>query len=285
MKQTSFAAVLGAAGLALTLGQQALAQEDALRDLARELAAQDQANRTTADSIEQSLADCLPPQDGTTLLPVTFAIALGPSGAPARPADLVEPPANEAQLGHIQQLLRGEAAVTQCAPITVDGKVARDTVLVIAATDTSLVIEEFMPLDGPVSGAATEADEAELELSRDNRREIQVRLKLAGYDPRGADGIFGARTRDAISGFQASQRWPVTGFLNAVQIETLVTATQVAYVEYLENAAEQEPVRRSTRKRVRVYRGSDGCLRYAANRRIVPNQTLRCDAKRLIRSF
>jgi len=44
-----------------------------------------------------------------------------------------------------------------------------------------------------------------------DRQELQRRLTAAGFDTEGSDGVIGARTRAAISGYQASLGIPVTG--------------------------------------------------------------------------
>jgi hypothetical protein len=65
---------------------------------------------------------------------------------------------------------------------------------------------------GPAEVA--EAAEAALNLTRDARRQIQRDLTLLGHNTRGIDGIFGAGTRGAITGWQqANGIAPATGFL------------------------------------------------------------------------
>ena len=111
-----------------------------------------------------------------------------------------------------------------------------------------------------------------------------TRRTATGFPPGGADGVFGPRTRNAIAGFQTAQKWPVSGYLNAIQVEALVNNTQAAYIEFLEAEAARPAPKRSTRRKTtrrKYYRGSDGCLRYA-NGRIVPKQSFRCDARGLI---
>ena len=57
-------------------------------------------------------------------------------------------------------------------------------------------------------------DAIAVEMSRRERRSAQIRLKLIGFDPRGADGIFGPRTADAIQLFQANAGLPPTGVMD-----------------------------------------------------------------------
>lgn len=55
----------------------------------------------------------------------------------------------------------------------------------------------------PWSDAA--ATEAALDLTRAQRREVQIRLALLGFDPRGIDGLFGPDTRAAIAQWQRAR--------------------------------------------------------------------------------
>ena len=53
------------------------------------------------------------------------------------------------------------------------------------------------------------------------RRQIQQGLVAAGFDPGGADGLFGPRTRAAIRRWQASRGTRSTGYLDGVSAEAL----------------------------------------------------------------
>ena len=57
------------------------------------------------------------------------------------------------------------------------------------------------------------AAEAALGLGRETRRMIQQGLAEEGFDPGGADGVFGPGTRAALRGWQRAQGQPVTGYL------------------------------------------------------------------------
>src|SRR5690606_26407155 len=48
-------------------------------------------------------------------------------------------------------------------------------------------------------------------MSKADRQELQRRLTAAGFDTGGSDGVIGAKTRAAISGWQAQRGLPVTG--------------------------------------------------------------------------
>ena len=51
-------------------------------------------------------------------------------------------------------------------------------------------------------------------LARDMIQQAQLQLKVAGYDPGRADGIFDAQTSTALRKFQASKGLPVSGLLD-----------------------------------------------------------------------
>jgi hypothetical protein len=48
-------------------------------------------------------------------------------------------------------------------------------------------------------------------MTKTDRQELQRRLTAAGFDTEGSDGVIGAKTRAAISAYQASVGLPVTG--------------------------------------------------------------------------
>ena len=63
--------------------------------------------------------------------------------------------------------------------------------------------------------------EAALGLDRTERREIQRRLRGAGYDPGPIDGVFGDRTRSAIRRMQKKSGLQVTGYLDKKTLQYL----------------------------------------------------------------
>ena len=81
-----------------------------------------------------------------------------------------------------------------------------------------------------------------LALGRDERRRIQSCLKAQGHDPGPADGVFGARTRAAIRGWQAAKGGgaPATGRLTRAHADTLLSACQVAEHEDEAQAGAEE---------------------------------------------
>ncbi len=63
--------------------------------------------------------------------------------------------------------------------------------------------------------------EEDLDLNQATRRQIQLGLRSAGFDPGGADGLFGPRTRAAIRNWQSSRGTRSTGYLDGPQVEAL----------------------------------------------------------------
>ena len=64
-----------------------------------------------------------------------------------------------------------------------------------------------------------------LGLDRAGRRRIQQGLEAAGFDPGGADGMFGPRTREAIRSWQSSQGTRSTGYLDGASVAALRSAS------------------------------------------------------------
>ena len=60
-----------------------------------------------------------------------------------------------------------------------------------------------------------------LGLDRAARQQIQRGLEAAGFDPGGADGMFGPRTRAAIRGWQTSRGSRATGYLDGASVSAL----------------------------------------------------------------
>ena len=67
-----------------------------------------------------------------------------------------------------------------------------------------------------------ESIETALSLTRADRRLIQASLAAQGFDPGPADGVFGRRTRAAISQWQAARGEEPTGYLNAEAAKSLL---------------------------------------------------------------
>ena len=78
------------------------------------------------------------------------------------------------------------------------------------------------PAEDPPSGALTSAQtEAALRLTRTQRTIIQRQLTAIGYDAGVADGLWGSRTRAAISAWQRANRGTPTGYVTAAQVKLI----------------------------------------------------------------
>lgn len=75
-------------------------------------------------------------------------------------------------------------------------------------------------------GAGGQAEETRLGLSASERREVQLRLTLLGYDTRGTDGSFGQNTRKALAKWQGDQGERATGYLTSDQLRILQRQTR-----------------------------------------------------------
>ncbi len=79
----------------------------------------------------------------------------------------------------------------------------------------------------PATGTAAQV-EAGLRLTRTQRTEIQRQLSKIGYDAGVADGLWGSRTRTAISAWQRANRKTQTGYVTAAEVRLI--ASQAASV-------------------------------------------------------
>ena len=107
----------------------------------------------------------------------------------------------------------------------------------------------------PSLSAGPETAEAALGMDRQAIREIQARLFLSGYDPRGIDGIIGNGTRDAIRNWQAQKGLVKTGYLSAPLLRMLQSETSSTYPIWLK---EQKAVKAKAKQR--IIRGSGSGL-------------------------
>ena len=73
------------------------------------------------------------------------------------------------------------------------------------------------------------------------RQRIQRGLRAAGFDPGGADGLFGPRTRAAIRGWQSSRGVHATGYLDAASAAALRLPALAAAVAPPPTPAAQQP--------------------------------------------
>jgi len=134
---------------------------------------------------------------------------------------------------------------------------------------------------------ATPGSEAELTLSSAQRIDVQRRLALAGFDPSGFDGVFGARTRGAIADFQSAWGFPASGYLDRSVIAELKDRTEGAYQALRRQAAGQPaaaPAMAPADTQVANADAEGGCAR-RSDGRIVERQSLACDIAGLSEKF
>jgi peptidoglycan hydrolase-like protein with peptidoglycan-binding domain len=127
--------------------------------------------------------------------------------------------------------------------------------------------------------AATEMTEETLALRRAQRIDVQRRLALAGFDPRGFDGVFGPNTRSAIADFQQTWGYPSTGYLEDSVYVELNQRTEDAYLAMRQRAANAPgaaPVLASAEPAARPGRDGGQCAR-RSDGRIIERQSLACD--------
>lgn len=102
-----------------------------------------------------------------------------------------------------------------------------------------------------------EASEAALELSRNDRREIQRALTLLEYDPRGIDGIFGPGSRAALTRFQQANGLADTGFVTRGLMDRLALQAERRNAELEAEAARRKA---ELERQDRAYWRSTGAL-------------------------
>lgn len=89
-----------------------------------------------------------------------------------------------------------------------------------------------------------EATEAALGLTVGDRRRVQVALTSLGFDTRGADGVFGPRSREMILGWQRARGQAATSFLTAAQEQALFKEAASALAKYDQDQKTAEEARR-----------------------------------------
>jgi peptidoglycan hydrolase-like protein with peptidoglycan-binding domain len=85
--------------------------------------------------------------------------------------------------------------------------------LFAALTLSAMLIVPLVAVAANSSGGTLPAAVDQL-LARDMIQQAQVQLKVAGYDPGRADGIFDEKTSAAVRQYQAANGLPVSGQLD-----------------------------------------------------------------------
>ncbi len=120
-----------------------------------------------------------------------------------------------------------------------------------AQNSRSAAINEAGPLVLPISASlrslpANQATEAQLDLDRTLRGNIQARLNATGNNVGGVDGKWGGKTRTGITNWQLSKGLTPTGYLNRPQYQLLVSETEGRYTPYV---APQATARKGTSRK------------------------------------
>jgi len=89
-----------------------------------------------------------------------------------------------------------------------------------------------------------------LNLSKDDRKNIQRALTVLGFDTKGVDGIFGPSSRSAIKRWQAKQRFASHGFLDGAQQKLVL---RLGVQKRREIAAEEKRKREEEAKSDRLF--------------------------------
>ncbi len=84
------------------------------------------------------------------------------------------------------------------------------------------------------------AAEANLKLTREQRRQIQRNLSILGFNPHGIDGVFGRGSRSAIAAWQKSRGIDGYGYLTGNQVSALQAAADVRSRELEEEARKRQ---------------------------------------------
>lgn len=80
---------------------------------------------------------------------------------------------------------------------------------------------------------ATEQTQQAMAMDKQRRKEVQLRLNLAGHNVGRPDGVFGPKTRQGISNWQMQNALTATGYLNMGQLELLTAATESSFRSHL----------------------------------------------------
>lgn len=95
----------------------------------------------------------------------------------------------------------------------------------VTASQVKLIAEQAGKVAPPPPTSEAALEEQLLDLSVEERADLQTRLIRLGYDTGRSDGTFGAATRRAIGAWQADEGERVTGYLTADQVRLIWAQT------------------------------------------------------------
>jgi hypothetical protein len=183
------------------------------------------------------------PETGTAPAAVPASAPTPPSGRRTAGARRAAPEAPDRPALEAVRAAAPEAGPADLAA----GPAAADLAAVPAAADLAAVPVAavlYLHLQGEANPLYAVAAEEALALDRRDRIELQTRLRLAGYDPKGIDGVFGPLTRRAIAAWQARHGIAVTAHLSRETRDRLEAETDHAFAAL---AREQRRIRRMAR--------------------------------------
>ncbi len=94
----------------------------------------------------------------------------------------------------------------------------------------------------------TAQTETAMKLEAKDRREVQTRLRVSGFQPGKVAATFGPSHRKAIQAWQKSRSIPETGFLTAMQVSALRAQSETAYQAAIAEEKAAEKKRSTTAK-------------------------------------
>lgn len=102
-------------------------------------------------------------------------------------------------------------------------------------TTAKAVTTPLLPQPTPqeIATRSSQTTEAALSLDRTQRKEVQLRLNLAGQNVGRPDGALGAISRRGILSWQAANGFVPNGYLNAIQHQYLIASTELAFKAYI----------------------------------------------------
>ena len=139
---------------------------------------------------------------------------------------------------HMPRLLSLRATTAFCGSLLLLASIGakpvvaqEDLIRGIVGTGAAILLNEALrnrPQQQPQSQPSRQtqptqapAQTQQSQITRQERFQVQAALNLLNYEAGPVDGVFGRRTRAAVSRFQADHGFPVTGRLDRAQMQTL----------------------------------------------------------------
>ncbi len=190
---------------------------------------------------------------GKMLWPALIAIALGAAGywafvpraaivssPPASPAvaarsDAQPPPAETRAPAPAAEEAKRRDEAEELKKAEEQRRAEAQAAAAQAAEEAKARAEEAAKSDEQAKRAAAEQEEGKLSLTSRDRQKIQVALASLGFNPGGADGVLGPRSRQVIAAWQQKNGTPATGFLTASQNTELLRTGSAAIARWEED--------------------------------------------------